>query len=384
MTEPSPRRPHRLPDAPNGHRPSDRLLERLVRARRARVRGRARGDRRDLEPEHRARGPAQGTVVLDAADRGARRGEPDRGPRSSVTWAVVEEMAVRGAAVLEPVFVREGGRKGRLSLQTNPANYPNTERMLEQGLRFASLAPNIQVKFPATRAGIRAIEAATAAGRQHQRHGLLHGRPGDRGRRGRRARAGCARRDAAATRRRSRRSARSWSGGSTTGCASSSSATASPSTPTRSTGPGSPRSSGPSAIYRERGYRTRLLAAAYRHRLHWTELVGGDVVLTMPHAWQVRFNASGIDPESRIDEPVDPAIVARAARADPRLRARLRAGRPDDRRVRRLRADGPDPARVHRVVPRPDRRGPRRRAPRSGCRAPRRKRRPPPRRRARA
>jgi transaldolase len=63
-------------------------------------------------------------------------------------------------------------------------------------------------------------------------------------------------------------------------------------------------------IYGERGYRTRLLAAAYRHRLHWTELVGGDVVLTMPHAWQVRFNASGIAPTSRIDVPVDPWIVA--------------------------------------------------------------------------
>ena len=73
-------------------------------------------------------------------------------------------MAVRGAGVLEPVFVREAGRKGRLSVQTNPANYPNMERMLEQGVRFASLAPNIQVKFPATRAGIRAIELATAAG----------------------------------------------------------------------------------------------------------------------------------------------------------------------------------------------------------------------------
>ena len=61
-------------------------------------------------------------------------------------------------------------------------------------------------------------------------------------------------------------------------------------------------------IYQERGYRTRLLAAAYRHRLHWTELVGGDVVLTMPHAWQVRFNASG-SPRARIDVPVDPAMV---------------------------------------------------------------------------
>jgi transaldolase len=62
-------------------------------------------------------------------------------------------------------------------------------------------------------------------------------------------------------------------------------------------------------IFQERGYRTRLLAAAYRHRLHWTELVGGDVVLTMPHAWQVRFNGSGIAPESRIDRPVDQHLV---------------------------------------------------------------------------
>ena len=50
--------------------------------------------------------------------------------------------------------------------------------------------------------------------------------------------------------------------------------------------------------------------AAYRHRLHWTEFVGGDVVLTMPHAWQVRFNASGIAPQARIDEPVDAATIA--------------------------------------------------------------------------
>ena len=79
--------------------------------------------------------------------------------------------------------------------------------------------------------------------------------------------------------------------------------------PMRSTGPGSRSSSGPYGLYRERGYRTRLLAAAYRHRLHWTELVGGDVILTMPHAWQVRFNESGITPEDRIDVPVDPAMV---------------------------------------------------------------------------
>jgi transaldolase len=63
------------------------------------------------------------------------------------------------------------------------------------------------------------------------------------------------------------------------------------------------------AIYQERGYRTRLLAAAYRHRLHWTELVGADVVLTIPHAWQVRFNNSGIKPQPRIDVPVDQPYI---------------------------------------------------------------------------
>jgi len=79
-------------------------------------------------------------------------------------------------------------------------------------------------------------------------------------------------------------------------------------------------------IYMERGYRSRLLAAAYRHHLHWTELVGGKVSLTMPYAWQVRFNASGIDPEPRMDVPVDPALIAE-------LRARIpdftRAYEPD-------------------------------------------------------
>jgi transaldolase len=63
------------------------------------------------------------------------------------------------------------------------------------------------------------------------------------------------------------------------------------------------------AIFRERGYRTRLLAAAYRHRLHWTELVGGDVSLTLPYSWQVRFNASGIRPLPRMDAAVDQALI---------------------------------------------------------------------------
>ena len=65
------------------------------------------------------------------------------------------------------------------------------------------------------------------------------------------------------------------------------------------------------SLWRSRSYRTRLLAAAYRHHLHWSELIGGDLILTMPAAWQQRFNASSVEVRSRIDDPVDPAMVER-------------------------------------------------------------------------
>jgi transaldolase len=63
-------------------------------------------------------------------------------------------------------------------------------------------------------------------------------------------------------------------------------------------------------LFRERGYRPRLLGAAIRHHLHWSELIGGDVVITMPSAWQKRFNASSVEVRPRMDDPVDPALVA--------------------------------------------------------------------------
>ena len=62
-------------------------------------------------------------------------------------------------------------------------------------------------------------------------------------------------------------------------------------------------------IFRERGYRIRLLSAAFRNHMHWSELIGGDVVISPPYSWQVRFNASDIEPRSRIDEPVPPTMV---------------------------------------------------------------------------
>ena len=63
------------------------------------------------------------------------------------------------------------------------------------------------------------------------------------------------------------------------------------------------------ALYRERGYRLRLLSAAFRNHMHWSEFIGGDVVISPPCKWQMRYNASDIVVEPRIDKPVDPRIV---------------------------------------------------------------------------
>ena len=226
-----------------------------------------------------------------------------------ITWALIEEMGVRGAGILAPVFEREDGRKGRLSLQTNPANYRDPVRMTDQAVHFASLAPNVQVKFPCTAAGIAAIEEATARGV------VINGTV-----------AFTVAQAIAVAEAVERGIARFEAGG----------GDASRFSPVISlmigrlddwmkvlverddlaVHPDAPNWAGIATfkraygIFRERGYRSRMLAAAYRHRLHWTELVGGDVSMTLPYPWQVRFNRSGIVPEPRMDLPVDPSLLA--------------------------------------------------------------------------
>ncbi|MGZ4385429.1 MAG: transaldolase family protein [Gaiellaceae bacterium] len=236
-----------------------------------------------------------------------------------VTWKLYEEMAARGAELLLPIFEREGGRKGRLSIQTDPKLYRDAERITEQALRFGALAPNIQVKIPGTCAGMRAIEEATARGvtinatvcftvpqalavaeavergldRRHEAGEeistmvpvctMMVGRLDD-------WLEALVKRDGVLV------------------------------------DPGSPHWAGIAclkkayALYRERGYRTRLLAAAYRHHLHWSELIGGDIVLTIPHAWQERFNASEIEVAERMQNPVPEPIVDELYRSFPDFR----------------------------------------------------------------
>ncbi len=225
-----------------------------------------------------------------------------------ITWKLIEEMAVKGASLLLPIYEREKGKKGRLSIQTNPALYRNADAILQQAVHFHQLAPNMQVKIPVTKAGIKAIEEATYQGvsinatvsfcvpqvlavaeaverglRRREAEGLpidemspvatmMIGRLDD-------WMHVLEKRDAIVVT------------------------------------PGYPDWAGIACfkkaygIYQERGYRTRLLAAAYRHHLHWSELIGGDVVLTIPYEWQKLFNGSDIEVKERFFDPVPSEIV---------------------------------------------------------------------------
>ena len=63
-------------------------------------------------------------------------------------------------------------------------------------------------------------------------------------------------------------------------------------------------------IFKERNYRSKLLAAAFRCDLHWKEIVGGDIIISMPYEWWNKFNASDVDVRHRIDEPVDEKTIS--------------------------------------------------------------------------
>lgn len=227
---------------------------------------------------------------------------------SQIGWQVVEEVSIEAAKYLEPAFAEHDGRNGRLSMQTDPRLHRDAVALADQAEYFASLAPNIIVKIPATKVGIEAIEEATYRGVSMNvtvsftvPQAVEAGAAIERGLERRRAE----------------------------------------NKETASMGPvvtimvgrlddwlktvvkrdgleiepdhlewgGVAAFKRAYEVFLERGFQARLLAAAYRNQLQWTELVGGDIVLSPPFGWQEKFQASGHDPVARIDEPVDPAIV---------------------------------------------------------------------------
>src|ERR1700744_4602201 len=236
-----------------------------------------------------------------------------------IGWKLVEEISAKRAELLRPAFEKYNGRNGRLSIQTDPHYYRNPAALLEQALRFDALAPNMIVKIPATRAGIAAIEETIYRGisvnatvsftlpqciavaeaverglQRREREGLDISRMGPvctvmAGRLDDWLKVVAEKQDITLD-------------------------------------PGYLEWAGVAVfkkaykIFQERGYRVRLLSAAFRNHMQWSELVGGDVVISPPYKWQVRFNGSDVGVASKIDHPVDPEIVDALLRKFPDLR----------------------------------------------------------------
>ncbi len=228
---------------------------------------------------------------------------------SQIGWKVVEEVSLEAAALLLPAFERHGGRNGRLSMQTDPRLRRDATALADQAEHFASLAPNIIVKIPATSVGVVAIEEATYRGVNINvtvsfsvPQALATGEAIERGLRRREAEGldvsgigpvvtimvgrlddwlkHVVARDGIEI------------------------------DPAHLEWAGITAVKRAYTIFRERGLRARVLAAAYRNQLQWTELVGGDLVLSPPFGWQEKFQASGVEPVARIDVPVDPGTIA--------------------------------------------------------------------------
>jgi transaldolase len=226
-----------------------------------------------------------------------------------VAWKLIEEMSVKAAALLLPIYEREKGKNGRLSIQTDPRLYRDSDRILRQAVHLSNLAPNIIVKIPATKAGISAIEKATYLGIsinatvsftlpqaiavaeavergliQREKEGkdissmgpvctLMVGRLDDH------LRFVAEKENIIAN-----PEIIDWAGIAVMKKA--------------------------YQIYKERDYRLRLLSAAFRNHRHWSEFIGGNVVISPPWHWQKRFNASDVTVKSRMDTPVDREIIA--------------------------------------------------------------------------
>jgi len=226
-----------------------------------------------------------------------------------IGWAMVKELSINAAKLLEGEFEKYNGRNGRLSIQTDPRYYRNGQALAAQAVEFSQLAKNIIVKIPVTTEAIAAFEEATYQGvslnatvsfsvaqtiavaeaverglKRREAEGLdisqmgpvctiMVGRVDD------------------------------WVKVS----AEKSSAVLDP---------GIMEWAGVAVfrqahkIYQERGYRTRLLSAAFRNHMHWSEILGGDSVISPPYAWQVRINKSGIKPNlNSVNEPIASHIL---------------------------------------------------------------------------
>jgi transaldolase len=226
-----------------------------------------------------------------------------------IAWKLIHTLAIDAAGRLKPVYDTTRGAKGFLSAQVNPKYYPNKELMVEQATELAELAPNIAIKAPATEVGIAAIEEMTARGIRVNAtvsftvpQAIAVAQALERGLK----RARAAGRDADSIRpyitlmigrvddhlKRVAEKEKITT------------------TPGLLDWAGIAVFKNAHRLFKQHGYPGTLLAAAYRHDGHWSEIIGREVLQTIPYTWWTKFNGSSHTPTLTLDRPVDDAIVS--------------------------------------------------------------------------
>ncbi len=226
-----------------------------------------------------------------------------------ITWELIYEIGALRSKKLLPIFEKYNGLKGRLSVQTNAKYYRSPEKMVEQALRIDSLGANMQVKMPASEAGIKAMEEATYLGISINAtvsftvaQAIAVAEAVERGIARREAEGlDCGRLAPVCTIMLGRTDDWLKQYVADTGMVLD---------PECLEWAGVAVMKEAYRIYKERGYRTRLLSAANRNHYHWSELVGGDLAQTINYGWYKKINACDVEVKSRIGEPVKAEYMA--------------------------------------------------------------------------
>lgn len=226
-----------------------------------------------------------------------------------VAWTIIQHMGAKASKLLLPKFKETSGKQGRISFQTNAKFYNNAEKMIAHAKELAATVENSQIKAPASKAGIEAYEELTYQGicinatvsftvaqaiavaeaverglARREKEGLpidhmnpvctiMAGRVDD-------YLKSVVKNENLLV----EPEILEYAGVAVVKHA--------------------------YEIYQKRGYRTKLLVAAYRNPYHWNAFIGGDMVLTIPYGWQVKYNNSKYEIKETMHTPVDEHILS--------------------------------------------------------------------------
>lgn len=232
-----------------------------------------------------------------------------------IAWEVIKTLGKFGGELLFDEYKNTNGKKGRISFQTNAKFYNNSEKLVKHGVELASVIENSQIKLPTSKAGIKAFEELTYLGicinatvsfsvsqaiavaeaverglERRVSEGLpienmnpvctiMAGRVDD-------YLKSVVKNNELLV----EPEILEWAGVSVVKKA--------------------------YKIYKERKYRTKLLVAAYRNPYHWNQFIGGDIVLTIPYEWQLKFNQSEYEICSTIENEVNTDYLEKLKKID--------------------------------------------------------------------